>query len=82
MKAVLIWNEIDFPFTHTVERLAKLLPDPMPDHLLEIGNLTPFAVEEMYPDTFTDLSVDHATEAIALATAAIDWASSIIQPTR
>jgi HEPN domain-containing protein len=80
LKAVLIHGGIEFPYTHTLEFLVKLMPDELPSELAGIGALTPYAVEEMYPDTFTELGADHAHEAVELARAVVSWATSIIEP--
>ena len=48
LKAVLAYNEIDYPFTHRLSDLIDLIKDhdiSFPDELEEIRFLTPFAVE-------------------------------------
>lgn len=78
-QGVLIFRGTEFPFTHTLERLVALLPEEDADGVPEVGALTPYAVEEMYPDTLTDLTGDHAGEAAALARAVVEWARSIVR---
>lgn len=80
VKAVLIHHGIAFPFTHEVDALIELVPGGVPEHVANADILTPYAVEEMYPDTFTDLTEEHATEAVELARAVVTWATSIIEP--
>lgn len=80
VKAVLIHRGIEFPFTHTLERLVALLPVDDADAVPQVGALTPYAVEEMYPDTFTEVTIDHAQEAATLARTVVEWATSIVGP--
>lgn len=79
VKAVLIHHGVPFPFTHEVDALMALVPGGVPEHVADADILTPYAVEEMYPDTFTDLSQDHVVEAVELARAVVAWAASIIE---
>ena len=51
LKAVLAYNEIEYPFTHRLSDLIDMLKDhelSFPDELEEIRYLTPFAVEFRY----------------------------------
>ena len=78
VKAVLIFHNIEFPKVHTLERLIAMLPEETVAGVPEVGALTPYAVEEMYPDTFTELTDDHADAAVEVARSVVAWASSII----
>jgi HEPN domain-containing protein len=79
LKAVLIHHGIVYPFTHELDALMELLPDDPPDDIIEAAALTPHAVFEMYPDTYTDIGSDHAIEAVELARTVVEWASSIVE---
>lgn len=79
LKGVLVFHAIEFPYTHTLENLAKLLPADAPDHIADIGRLTPYAIQEMYPGMLTDLNDDHASEAVEMARNVVQWAASIIE---
>lgn len=79
-KAVLLHHGIEFPYTHTLAKLVNLMPDTVPAQVSEAAGLTPYAIQEMYPDTFTELGDDHAEEAVELARAVVTWAASIIEP--
>lgn len=51
LKAVLAYNEIEYPFTHRLSDLIDLVKEhglSFPDELEEIRYLTPFAVEFRY----------------------------------
>jgi HEPN domain-containing protein len=80
IKGVLVHRGIEFPYIHRLEDLVKLLPvADVPDLLAEVGALTPYAVQEMYPGVLTDLTDDHADEAAGLARVVVEWAASIIE---
>lgn len=78
LKSLLLHHGLEVPKVHALERLALLLPGEVPDFARQAAALTAYAVEEMYPDTFTDLTDDHASEAAALAGAVVEWAESIV----
>lgn len=80
LKGVLMHHGIEFPYTHTLEALAKLLPLSLPEHLADVADLTPYAIQEMYPGMLTDLTNDHAAEALELSRAVVGWAANIIEP--
>ena len=63
---------LSIPETRTAlaQRLRSVIAAP----------LTPYAVEEMYPDTFTEVSDEHASEAVELARGVVEWAVAIVTP--
>ncbi len=79
VKAVLIHHGVNFPRLHALDELMALVPGGVPEIVAEADALTPYAVQEIYPDTYTDLDTDHATEAVELATVVVTWATSIIE---
>lgn len=82
LKALLLHHGIDVPKVHTLERLVLLLPGDVPDAARQAVGLTTYAVEEMYPDTFTDVSDDHAVEAAEQARAVVRWVAGLIDPAK
>lgn len=80
LKAILLHHEVDFPKTHALEQLILLVPGGAPVEVQRAAGLTSYAVEEMYPDTFHEVTIDHASEAVSLARVVIAWAVSIIEP--
>jgi HEPN domain len=62
-------NRIDFPKTHDLNLLRRLLPDDSPVKLAfsDFGSLIVFAVESRYPGDYPDASEDDANNAIDLA---------------
>jgi len=76
-KAVLLYNNIDFPFTHDLEELIDTMENEgvsLPSELEESGILTPYAVETRYPGYWGEISKTDVTEAIELAGKAVNWA--------
>lgn len=78
VKAALIHLGVDFPRLHALDELMALVPGGVPDDVSQADALTPYAVQEIYPDTYTGLGDDHASEAVDLARVAVEWAASIV----
>ena len=80
-KAVLLCNNIDFPFTHDLEELIDTMENEgisLPSELEEAGMLTPYAVETRYPGYWGEISETDVKEAIELADKAVNWAKGHI----
>ena len=85
MKAVLVFHQIDFPFTHDLEQLLVLLERKqivLPGTLQEIGLLTPYAVETRYPGDWGDITDEDVQKALDLAEKALSWAENNIDRSR
>jgi HEPN domain-containing protein len=82
VKAVLLFNKVDFPLTHDLEELLDTLEIagiPVPSELSDVGALTPYAVETRYPGYWGEISENDVSEAVSLAEKAIDWANESIR---
>jgi HEPN domain-containing protein len=82
LKAVLLFYKIDFPFTHDLEELLDTFEAAkisVPAHLLDVGILTPYAVETRYPGFWGEILESEVSEAILLAEKAIKWAEEVIK---
>jgi len=78
VKAVLACFEVDYPLTHDIDFLVRLLTRrevPVPDTLLEARWVSMWGVVTRYEDVETVL--DRA-EAVEVATVAVDWARQVI----
>jgi HEPN domain-containing protein len=78
VKAVLAWFEIDYPLTHDVDHLVRLLTRrdvPVPDTLLEARWVSMWGVVTRYEDIETVLD---RVEAVEVATVAVDWAREVV----
>ena len=59
LKAVLALNEVDFPYTHNLQRLIELMPETLGQRelLLSATSLTEFAVITRYPGEIEPVSI-------------------------
>ncbi len=84
LKAVLAYQQVEFPFIHRLADLIDLLREhgvAFPDELDEVRYLTPFAVEfryDFYPAEAEEPFDAKATLALLMQLRA--WVSNFIQP--
>ena len=80
LKAVLIFRDVDFPRTHSIEHLVELLPPDVsrPAFLREAANLTDYAVTLRYPPTRESVDEEEYLEAVRLAEAVVAWAKDYL----
>ena len=71
LKAILIFLEIDFPRTHDLNILRRLVPDSwqLKTTHSDLASLTGWAVEALYPSEMPEATDADASEAIAQARA-------------
>jgi HEPN domain-containing protein len=76
VKAVLTAKGVDFPWTHDLENLAKLLPASGLDPNVREGfrRLTPFAVAQRYPEPGDILEAAQVGEFMDLGAKVLEWA--------
>ena len=74
LKAALVPEEIDFPYTHDLNVLRNLLPDnwPLPVDHSELADLTEWAVEARYPGEWPEATESDAIRAESQARATRD----------
>lgn len=68
LKAYLVLNEIDFPYTHNIRSLLKLCTKEWTKELTEAERLTPYAVTTRYPGEDEEVTKEEAEHAIHIAT--------------
>lgn len=78
LKAALIGHGVEYPRTHALHQLIERLPVEVPPQIDLAAKLTAYAVQEMYPDTFTELDEDDAQQAADLAKAVVDWVTALL----
>ena len=81
LKAVLLFSKIDFPLTHDLEELSYILEGAgihLPQDILDVGILTPYAVEARYPGYWGELTGQDVDEAITLSERVLKWAAAYI----
>ena len=69
LKAVLVFHNEDFPYTHNVRRLLKLCGKyaTWPQDLKDAEELTPYSITTRYPGEDKEVSEAEATSAIEIA---------------
>lgn len=70
LKALLVWHQIEFPKTHDLDLLLKLVSSREPElatSLADAGILTPYGVEYRYPGEYPDVTMDEAQKAFEIA---------------
>ncbi|ODS30401.1 MAG: HEPN domain protein [Candidatus Scalindua rubra] len=82
LKAVLLFCKIDFPLTHDLEELIDILEKAgisLPPEIMDIGILTPYAVETSYPGHWEEITMHDVEEAISLAENVLKWTEEYIK---
>jgi HEPN domain-containing protein len=80
-KAVLIAAKADFPLTHDLEELLDICVDAgidVPVELLDVGCLSPYAVETRYPGFWAPIEEADVNEALLFAERALNWAQGYV----
>ena len=70
LKAFLVFNMIDFPYTHNIEKLLILCKSQNPQMVDEIKSaaiLTDYSITTRYPGLETSITGDEAKDAVRLA---------------
>lgn len=81
LKAVLASVGIDFPPTHSLQRLIDLIPAEITrsSFLVEATRLTVYATALRYPGDYEPVTEQEHQEAVGLAEAVISWAESLLE---
>ncbi len=70
LKAFLTWHQVEFPKTHDIKQLLKLVSEcdsGLTQELSDAADLTAYAVEYRYPGEYPAVTVDDAAGAVAVA---------------
>lgn len=69
LKALLVYHDIEFPYTHDIEKLLALAPPQynLPSVLERAGDLSDYAVAKRYPDQYRKMTKAEAEEALEAA---------------
>jgi HEPN domain-containing protein len=83
IKALLVLDQIEFPFTHDLSALLVLLPEPLPSaNRHELASLSRFAVEARYPGPWPVPERRDAEAALDAAREVVDDVGARIGPVR
>ncbi len=81
LKAVLLSQGIEFPYTHDIKGLLKIAEASalvIPRAVQEAARLTPYAVESRYPGCEFQISETDVVEALQTAEKTLSWARELI----
>jgi HEPN domain-containing protein len=80
LKAILILKGIDFPKTHSIEFLLRLLPADVPRApvLMQVYKLTGYATIFRYPGNEEQMTGDAYQELLTIARDTLAWAVIVI----
>ncbi len=81
MKGVLVASRVEFPKTHDVALLLRLVERTgrvVPDDLLTARDLTDYAFETRYPGDYPQVTEDDYRRAVGIAELVVRWADEII----
>lgn len=82
LKAVLIFNEIEFPFVHEIASLLTILKKnkiEVPDDIIYAAKLTRYAVSTRYPGDYDKITDTDYKEASEIAEKVYNWAKNKIR---
>jgi uncharacterized protein len=82
IKAVHIARNIEFPYTHDLDKLVKLLDDAgeiVPEAMRKADKLSKFAVTLRYPTSLGSVTEEDYHEAVAIAEAVVSWADERVR---
>jgi HEPN domain-containing protein len=80
LKAILVQSSIEFPRSHSLERLFQLIPDRAAERIdrESLIRLTPWAVAGRYPEDIPTPSAQLAAELVADAYALLEIVSAVV----
>ena len=80
LKAVLVYNGIEPPYTHDIRRLLLLVASyvEVPADIDAAGGLTQYAVSARYPDDLGEIDEAEWADAVATARAVVAWAEGVV----
>ncbi|HOF89224.1 MAG TPA: HEPN domain-containing protein [Armatimonadota bacterium] len=80
LKAILVLRQIEFPYTHSLYRLVRLIPDEYGgrDLLLASTVLTEYAVLSRYPSEPISVDEEQYHHLLGLAEQVFTWAKQVI----
>lgn len=81
IKAILIYEEVNFPKHHDLDRLRDLVPEgwEVKEKFPDLAELTIWAVESRYPGDTPDVTEGEAQETLHLAESVFDAVSAELE---
>lgn len=82
IKAIFIFLNYPFPYTHDIHHLLTLLEDEgvkIPEEILQAERLSVYAVQTRYPGFSVPVEEKHYLQALSLAKDTISWSENFIR---
>lgn len=76
LKGVLVHLGLDFPRTHSFEKLLYILKGRLiiPNHIYDVLDLSDYAVSTRYPDDYVEVTGSEYNQAVEIAERVYNWA--------
>ena len=82
LKALLIFLEVEFPKTHNLSQLLKLIEDNseivIPSYINRARRLNDYAVQTRYPDDYEKVTKENYEEALEIAEDVYSWVRDLL----
>lgn len=81
IKALLIQQQVDFPYTHNLSRLISLVEQagiPAPEYVKSAESLTRYATAMRYPGLDEPVTEEEFLEALTLAEKVVQWTETLL----
>lgn len=85
LKALLIYLNVEFPWTHSVARLIELIEETgmvLPEEIKDAIMLSEYAVTTRYPGDYEPVSEDEYNEAVVISEKVVDWITKKVREQR
>jgi len=82
LKALLIYNNIEFPFVHEIASLLTVIQKNninIPENIIFSAKLTRYAVTTRYPGDYEKITAEDYDDAIKIAENVYNWAENQIK---
>jgi HEPN domain-containing protein len=81
-KAILIFNQIEFPYVHSISKLLEIIEAhgiTIPNIIRDSVILSEYAVETRYPGDYEPVDIEEYLTALKIAKFIYEWVSGIIK---
>lgn len=82
LKALLIFNHVQFPYVHTISKLLEIIEAhgvTIPRDVMEAVILSDYAVETRYPGNYEPVGEEEYLRALDIAKFACQWVAGLIR---
>lgn len=82
LKALLIFNQVQFPYVHTISKLLEMIEAHgvvIPQEAMEAVILSDYAVETRYPGNYEPVNEDEYVRALDISKFICAWVAGLIK---